>query len=180
MIPVGLYLPKMWAVSHDKQTKSGDIKHESTSNPSLRTTSIPLGPSLWCGSAYCTCLSSTYTALNMGRLSFYRSPSSKLRSQRRLSNFLRTKLSNLSSLPPTRGALGFSNSSLEIPPHTPHLVKTNTEFTNYPQPCKTCFLPQCHFDMKHKWDFAVSNPMFELMAKYCDPPDKWWMSCLLS
>ena len=126
---------------------------------------------MWCGSACCTCLLSTCTAVNMCRLSFYKSPSSKLRSQRRLSKFLRTKLSNLSSLPTTQ-ALGFSNSSLEIPPLTPNLVKTHTEFTNYPQPCKTCFLAQCHFDMKHKWDFAVSNPMFELMAKYCDPPDK--------
>ena len=127
---------------------------------------------MWCGTACNNCLSSTCTAVNMGRLSLYRSPSSKLRSQKRLNRFLRTKLSNISSLPTTRVALSFSNSSLEIPPLAPNLVKTYTEFTNYPQPCKTCLLPQCHFDVKHKWDFAVSNPMFELMAKYCEPPDK--------
>ena len=123
-----------------------------SSNPCLRTAPSPV--------------------VNMGRSSVYRSPSSKLRSQKRLNNFLSAKLSKLSTLPKTRVALSFSNSSLEISPTTPNLVKTDAEFTNYPEPCKTCFLPQCHFDAKHKWDFAVANKMFELMAKYCDPPDK--------
>ena len=79
---------------------------------------------------------------------------------------------NISILPRTQLALSFSNSSLEIPPISQNLVKTKAEFTNYPEPCKTCLLPQCHFDMKHQWDFAIGKPMFELMAKYCDPPDK--------
>ena len=66
---------------------------------------IPLGPSQWCGLAHCSRNSQSTsnlcccTAVNMGRSSVYRSPSSVLRSQKRLNKFLRTKLSSLSSLP---------------------------------------------------------------------------------
>ena len=75
-------------------------------------------------------------------------------------------------MPTTLPKLSYSSSSIEIPPQKPNLVKTDAEFTNYPGPCKTCFQPQCHFDLKHQWDFKVANPWFDMMAKLCDPPDQ--------
>ena len=124
----------------------------------------------------------------MGRSPSYRSPSSKLRSQRRLSKFLKTKLSSLPTHQPT---LSFTKSSMDIPPLAPNLVKTPTGFTNYPPPaepklsisnavltnypsgCLVCQQFQCEYDHRHGAYFAFKIALEEQLQNIWPkkPPD---------
>ena len=117
------------------------------------------------------------SCLNMGRSSYYRSPSTNMRNQRRFVKFLKTKLSKILSLSNIHETnklnLSTFKSSLDIPPSKPRLVKTDATFTNYPEPCKTCQQNQCQFNLQHYFSFSIINAIDEVMTEHNlkEPPD---------
>ena len=89
----------------------------------------------------------------MGRSTFYTSPSTKLRNQRRLSRYLKSKVLK----------------SLVVPAQIPKASKTqlttsSVSQTSYPEPCIVCSKHQCEWDFHH----SISYPVIEAINSKFD------------
>ena len=102
----------------------------------------------------------------MGRSSFYKSPSTKLRNQRRLSQYLKQKLSTC--LVPAKVA------------KPNQLSKPAVSTTSYPEPCIVCKKHQCEWDVMHAFSYtaieAINSAFDSAMERRFfksseDPPD---------
>ena len=100
---------------------------------------------------------------NMGRSTFYKSPSTKLRNQRRLTSYLKGKVLT----------------SLVVPAQIPksrktQLTKSSVSQTSYPEPCIVCSKHQCEWDFHH----YISYPVIEAInAKFDSVMERPFWKC---
>ena len=99
--------------------------------------------------------------INMGRSPFYKSPATKLRNQRRLSAYLKGKISK--SMIPAK----------LLKPIT--LSKSTVSQTSYPEPCIVCKKHQCEWDMLHVITYPVLDSINSAFDSVMERP--FFKSC---
>ena len=118
----------------------------------------------------------------MGRSANYKSPSTKLRSLRRLVSYLKQKLPTIKkkvSIPLSLSEIPYvalPYTTLVANPKHPNLT-SSTSFTNFPEPCSVCQENECSYNMSHQLSFKFSicgamDKVFAETFKTKKPPDE--------